>query len=47
MVNVDDQRGIVGRRTRVAMGSEVDAEAASVNAADSDGSVSWEDFFGK
>ncbi|TGZ49078.1 uncharacterized protein Gefmeso isoform X1 [Temnothorax longispinosus] len=26
--------------------SEADAEAASVNAVDSDGSVSWEDFFG-
>ena len=29
------------------MGSEADAEAASASAVDSDGSVSWEDFFGK
>ncbi|KAG5316364.1 PKHG1 protein, partial [Acromyrmex insinuator] len=28
------------------MGSEADVEAASTNAVDSDGSVSWEDFFG-
>ncbi|XP_011629628.1 uncharacterized protein LOC105422086 isoform X2 [Pogonomyrmex barbatus] len=28
------------------MGSEADAEAANANAVDSDGSVSWEDFFG-
>ena len=29
------------------MGSEADVEAASTNAVDSDGSVSWEDFFGE
>lgn len=29
------------------MGSEADAETTATNAVDSDGSVSWEDFFGE
>ncbi|KOC65280.1 hypothetical protein WH47_09859 [Habropoda laboriosa] len=29
------------------MGSEADAESTAANAVDSDGSVSWEEFFGK
>ena len=29
------------------MGSEADTETTAANAVDSDGSVSWEDFFGK
>lgn len=31
----------------VAMGSEADAEAANASTVDSDGSDSWEDFFGE